>query len=56
MFHAVLPATDLRWATLNGAEALGFNDTLGSFEVGKTPGVLCLEGGLSSGGFVRRVV
>lgn len=34
----------LRWATLNGAEALGFNDTLGSLEAGKTPGLLLLEG------------
>jgi aminodeoxyfutalosine deaminase len=29
----------LKWATLNGAEALGFDDKLGSFEVGKTPGI-----------------
>lgn len=36
-------ATLLRWATLNGAQALGFDDTLGSLEVGKTPGVLLLE-------------
>ena len=34
----------LRWATLNGAQALGFDDTLGSLEAGKTPGVLLLEG------------
>ncbi len=36
--------TMLRWATLNGAQALGFEDTLGSFEAGKTPGVLLLQG------------
>jgi aminodeoxyfutalosine deaminase len=29
----------LKWATINGAEALGFADKLGSFEVGKTPGI-----------------
>lgn len=31
--------TLLRWATLNGAEALGFADNLGSLEVGKKPGI-----------------
>jgi aminodeoxyfutalosine deaminase len=36
--------TMLRWATLNGAESLGFEDTLGSFTPGKTPGVLLLQG------------
>lgn len=34
--------TLLHWATLNGAKALGFEQDLGSFEVGKTPGVLQL--------------
>lgn len=36
-------ATLLRWATLNGAEALGFDDTLGSIEPGKTPGLNLLN-------------
>ncbi|MCC6459094.1 MAG: amidohydrolase family protein [Saprospiraceae bacterium] len=36
--------TLLRWATLNGAQALGFDDTLGSLETGKTPGILLLQG------------
>jgi cytosine/adenosine deaminase-related metal-dependent hydrolase len=36
--------TLLRWATLNGAQALGFDDTLGSLEAGKTPGVVLLQG------------
>jgi len=31
--------TVLQWATLNGAEALGYEDQLGSIEVGKTPGI-----------------
>lgn len=29
----------LKWATLNGARALGFDHLIGSFEVGKAPGV-----------------
>ncbi|MEI8074733.1 MAG: amidohydrolase family protein [Bacteroidota bacterium] len=32
----------LRWATLNGAQALGF-EHLGSFEKGKTPGILLID-------------
>ena len=32
----------LQWATLNGAQALGF-EHLGSFEKGKTPGVLLID-------------
>jgi len=43
-FQSYVPfETILRWATLNGAQALGFDDTLGSLEVGKTPGVLLLS-------------
>lgn len=53
--------TLLRWATLNGAQALGFDDTLGSLEVGKTPGVVLLQGlmpefRLSPEASVRRLV
>ncbi len=33
----------IRWATLNGAEALGFEADLGSIEVGKTPGLNLLN-------------
>jgi cytosine/adenosine deaminase-related metal-dependent hydrolase len=36
--------TVLQWATTNGAEALGFDDRLGSLSVGKTPGIVCLQG------------
>jgi cytosine/adenosine deaminase-related metal-dependent hydrolase len=35
--------TMLKWATLNGAEALGFENDLGSFEKGKKPGVNLLN-------------
>lgn len=34
----------LKWATINGAKALGMDASLGSFEVDKKPGVLLLEG------------
>jgi len=35
--------TLLRWATLNGAEALKYEDELGSIEAGKTPGLNLLN-------------
>jgi aminodeoxyfutalosine deaminase len=35
--------TILKWATLNGAQALGFDDTLGSIEIGKKPGLNLLN-------------
>ncbi|MEL7020315.1 MAG: amidohydrolase family protein [Bacteroidota bacterium] len=31
--------TLLQWATLNGAEVLGFDNELGSLDIGKTPGI-----------------
>lgn len=33
----------LQWATINGANALGMNDKLGSFEKGKKPGVVLIK-------------
>lgn len=53
--------TLLRWATLNGAEALGYDHDLGSLEVGKKPGILLLEGmderlNLYQGVTVRRLI
>ena len=42
-YQSYIPfATLLKWATLNGAEALQFDDELGSIEVGKKPGLLLL--------------
>jgi cytosine/adenosine deaminase-related metal-dependent hydrolase len=44
-YQSYVPFTELlRWATLNGAEALGFADELGSLTLGKQPGVLLLTG------------
>lgn len=43
-FQSYIPLNTLiQWATLNGAQALGFDDTLGSLEVGKTPGLNLLN-------------
>ncbi len=52
--------TLLRWATLNGAEALGFDRQLGSIEKGKSPGLNLLNIGknlqLKSSAKVRRLI
>ena len=43
-FQSYIPfETLLRWATLNGAEALGFESEFGSIEEGKTPGLNLLD-------------
>lgn len=39
--------TLVRWATINGAEALGYESELGSIEVGKKPGLVLLNMGKS---------
>lgn len=42
---AEVPLAELvKWATLNGAKALGLEHMLGSVEVGKRPGIVLLEG------------
>jgi cytosine/adenosine deaminase-related metal-dependent hydrolase len=47
--HPDIPLEELlQWATLNGAKALGIQHRFGSFEKGKTPGVLLLENDLSN--------
>lgn len=44
--HNYFPDLDflqtIKWATLNGAKALGLDDQLGSLEVGKAPGLVLL--------------
>ncbi|MDX1667257.1 MAG: amidohydrolase family protein [Saprospiraceae bacterium] len=43
-FQSYIPLGELlQWATLNGAEALGFDDQLGSIEAGKRPGLNLLN-------------
>ena len=43
-YNSYIPtSTLLEWATYNGAMALGFDDTLGSFTTGKTPGVVLID-------------
>jgi len=42
-FQSFIPFdTILKWATLNGAKALGMENKLGSIEIGKQPGILLL--------------
>jgi aminodeoxyfutalosine deaminase len=49
----------LQWATLKGAEALGFDQELGSFEAGKYPGIVLIsesrEGMLTENSSARRI-
>lgn len=42
-FPTIPLAEILQWATLNGAKALQMDDTLGSFEKGKKPGVVLIQ-------------
>ena len=52
----------LRWATLNGAELLGFEEDLGSLEVGKQAGINLIENinlenmSLTTNSRVRRLI
>ena len=42
-FPGISLETMLQWSTLHGAEALQMDDTFGSFEKGKMPGVVLIE-------------
>jgi len=43
--HFTIPLVEiLQWATINGARALQMDDTLGSFDKGKKPGIVLIEG------------
>ncbi len=42
-FKDIDTCTLLQWATRNGADALGISENFGSFEPGKTPGIVLLE-------------
>ena len=50
---ADLPLAELaKWATINGARALGVDKEIGSLEVGKRPGLVLIEG-VEYGDFLR---
>jgi len=60
-YQSYVPFTTLlEWATLNGAKALGFDATLGSIEVNKSPGLNLLNtdanGTLKSNTRVKRLI
>ena len=43
-YQSYVPLTDLiKWATLNGAHALGYEKSMGSLEIGKAPGLVHID-------------
>lgn len=58
-FQFLDTAEALRWATINGAEALRIDDRYGSFEKGKQPGIVHIDAGkdqLLDGTVAKRVL
>ena len=43
VFKEIPLADIIKWGTLNGAEAIGADNLLGSFTIGKKPGVVLIE-------------
>ncbi len=43
-FQSEIPLTELlKWGTINGAQALGYEQEIGSLEIGKSPGIIHLD-------------
>jgi cytosine/adenosine deaminase-related metal-dependent hydrolase len=59
-FPEIETETLLKWATINGARALQMESDLGSFEKGKTPGILLIENvddkKITEGSKVKRIL
>ena len=58
-FPDIPQAELLTWATKNGAEALNIENDFGSFEAGKTPGLIQISlnnGIINDDSIVRRIV
>jgi imidazolonepropionase-like amidohydrolase len=58
-FPGIPTAELIQWATLNGAEALGFKQQLGTLDKGKTPGINHItvdkRGGIFEGSMVTKL-
>ncbi len=59
-FPEIKTETLLKWATINGARALQMENELGSFEIGKKPGVILIEdtddGKITSYSKIKRLI
>jgi len=58
-FPAIATEDLLKWSTMNGAEALRIENRYGSFEKGKTPGIVNIDGGkngLLAGSVAKKIL